>query len=654
MAYKIVLFDDSCHQFISEDGGVTWEEGCTPGTSSTPAPNDPGVDPNNFGTVRDAWINGSMAINDGDYDTFLGVDFDYRDIYSIVGLSPDSGRNLTWTLIDPSPGQGAFDDPAVQPWVQYTDGAISDAAGTILLVPWDSNDEPFYPRISRDGGSTWDDVTGTGISGFSSWMACCFGSAASQIMYMKPSGTGIRKITPAYLRKSTDWGATWSVLTGGPDLQNGAVNEANQRLRCSADGQTVIMLASEGVLWVSQDAGSNWNSFDLGALAPHAASPGDACDCAITPDGQTIIAFINWNHSGLWPAVFVSTDGGSSFTDVSGNLVYPASAGAPLGGHPTTSPVAGSQCAVAPDGLGMVLAFSYSDADGTFPDGLAGLTLYAVISEDAGQTWTLRSFDADPYEGGSTLGFFTSAWMMGEGGGCPAVEDCPPCEADETPCGDTVETACLAEWPFTLLQPRSVGIFFVPGILGGGPALAGGHEQVEATANSFWRFTYADIPIHDRDQILKIRELEILLEGRAGVICLHAYEGKRAPWLTVGDPIVASAASAMAIGATSGSIQITSGGVPLPGMFFSWEDLSSGGTGGPWLYCLESVGAVSSGDTYAVTFLPPLRAAIAINDPLEFDHPMCRARLADDRGLSVELNLLEHASHTVDFEEDKP
>jgi len=235
---------------------------------------------------------------------------------------------------------------------------------------------------------------------------------------------------------------------------------------------------------------------------------------------------------------------------------------------------------------------------------------------------------------------------------CFPVSDCPPCEADPEPCGETVEPACNAEWPFALLQPRSVGIHLVPGNIGGGPAMAGGNEQVAATANALWRFTYSDIPIHDPDQILAIRAMEVLLEGRAGVICLHAYDGKRAPWLTVGSPIIASADSAIAVGATSGSIKMTSGGVPLPGMFFSWEDTASGSIAGPWLYCLETVGAPSgSPPVYPVTFQPPLRTAIPDDDPLEFDRPMCRARLADDRGLSMELNLLEHASHTVEFEE---
>lgn len=235
---------------------------------------------------------------------------------------------------------------------------------------------------------------------------------------------------------------------------------------------------------------------------------------------------------------------------------------------------------------------------------------------------------------------------------CPTGEDCVPCVADAVPCGETIEPDCNAEWPFALLQPRSVGIHLIPANIGGGLALAGGNEEVAATANGFWRFTYEDIPIHDRDQILSWRAMEVLLEGRAGVICLHAYEGKRAPWLTVGSPIIAIAASAFAVGATSGIIEMTSGGVPAPGQFFSWEDTSSGGTAGPRLYCLETVGPVSSGDTYAVTFQPPVRSAIAINDPLEFDHPMCRARLADDRGLRMELNLHEHAIHTVDFDED--
>jgi len=288
-------------------------------------------------------------------------------------------------------------------------------------------------------------------------------------------------------------------------------------------------------------------------------------------------------------------------------------------------------------GMSTVVALTVGDHTGFTITSVAG-RLETVFVYREGSTDHLALRDHDEY-------YFYSIPF--------SDSDCPPCEVDTEPCGETVEPPCNATWPFDELQPRSVGIHLVPATIGGGPAMAGGNEQVAATANGFWRFTYGEIRVHDRDQILKWRAMEVLLEGRAGVICLHAYDGKRAPWLTVGGAIVASASGAFAAGATSGSIKVTTGGVLLPGMFFSWEDTSSGGIAGPRLYCLKTVGAPSgSPPVYPVTIFPPIRAAIAADELLEFARPMCRARLADDRSMSLPLHLLEHASQTVEFEED--
>lgn len=408
------MWDDCCHSFVSEDSGQTWTEGCTPGNASTPAPNDPGLDPHGVGTLGDPWSDGCMAINDGDYVTFVGIDFTYNTIsgtqHGLIGISTDRALNQTWTLIDPAPGEPGLNDSNSLGY-QYVRGACSAAAETILVVPYASTSwghpeqDDAYPRISRDGGDTWSDVTGTGIDPDVKWSHVCFGSEASQIMYMKPSGNGTNSINPAYLRKSSDWGATWSVLASGPDYQSVQDDGGQMRLRCSADGQTVIMMAYTGEFWISQDGGANWTSIDFTDFLDGQTGFQHG-DCGISPDGQNIIVGMGQTlpDFNVGVAIFVSTDGGNNFTNVSANIQYPPSSNgaAHLG-----------QCNISQDGQGLVFTFDYDeDSETVFPNGLTGKLLFANVSTDGGATFDLITLDADPYAVNSFLGFWTAAFIM--------------------------------------------------------------------------------------------------------------------------------------------------------------------------------------------------------------------------------------------------
>lgn len=415
-SYNLYLWDDCCHIWISENTGGTFAQGCTPGGEDTPAPVDPGLDPNiattnGAGTILDPWCDGQMAINDADYSTFVGVDQFYNDAFSIIAKSTQQGRNQTWTLIDPEPHSPAFVSN-FDFFQEYFRAAISSGAETILVTTYAAESDPaedFYPRISRDGGATWNDVTG--VEPNVPWSAVCFGSTASEIMYLQPSSNVFDGgISPAYIRKSEDWGVTWAPLTNGPDTQNDS-EEAELRLRCSADGETIIRIEHDGQFWISQDGGTSWANIDFPSVFTVTASNRFA-DCGISPDGQTIVvSFEQTLNAGFWPAVFISTDGGDNFTDISANLEYPASVGAPAGGAPGTNPTGCTQCNVAPDGLGVVVTLHYSDPGIVEPDGLTGLVMYANVSTDAGATFTLCSFDADPYENSSTLGLFTGIYI---------------------------------------------------------------------------------------------------------------------------------------------------------------------------------------------------------------------------------------------------
>jgi hypothetical protein len=161
-ARNLYLFDDCCHNWFSSDTGNTWREGATPGGPSTPPPDDPGQDPYGVGTLLDEWADAQMAINDGDYLTICGFDNDYNGAFGILGLSLVAGQNKTYKMIDWEPGSPAFVANFALAVPGFS-GAISAKGQIILALPNNTGNDGSYPRISRDGGATWSDVSSVPI-----------------------------------------------------------------------------------------------------------------------------------------------------------------------------------------------------------------------------------------------------------------------------------------------------------------------------------------------------------------------------------------------------------------------------------------------------------------------------------------------------------
>lgn len=179
--------------------------------------------------------------------------------------------------------------------------------------------------------------------------------------------------------------------------------------------------------------------------------------------------------------------------------------------------------------------------------------------------------------------------------------------------------------------------------MSGGRSLSGKLQAVGTDAG-FWLVTLGNIPIRTKEDVLAWRAVSMALDGRLGTCLVPFYDAKRAPWPNgvPGATIVCTASGAMAAGATSGSINMSTGAAPEVGM--TW---SAGERG----YVLKTVGA-PTGTVYPVTFRPPLREAIGNGDPLEFAHPVVRCRLREDDGMALELDLQRFAVKTVEFEED--
>lgn len=205
----------------------------------------------------------------------------------------------------------------------------------------------------------------------------------------------------------------------------------------------------------------------------------------------------------------------------------------------------------------------------------------------------------------------------------------------------------LVPWSPTdeTLCPGSITIELVAETNSGGRSLTNKEQLVQADAG-FWRFILHRIRIRANSEVLAHRTRELQFNGRSGTVLIPLYDRKRAPIPPGGAAIVATAGDPIPANAVTANIKVTTGAALEPGMHFS--------TGTPArAYRIRTVGTpTGSPPVYPVTFRPPAREAIADNAQLEFDHPVCHARLENDTAMNVMLDLMRDATPTIAFVED--
>jgi len=194
------------------------------------------------------------------------------------------------------------------------------------------------------------------------------------------------------------------------------------------------------------------------------------------------------------------------------------------------------------------------------------------------------------------------------------------------------------------LCPGAITVELVVDTRSGGRSLTNKQQFIQADAG-FWRIILHRIRIRSNAEVLAHRTRELQFNGRSGTVLIPVYDRKRAPVPPGGVPIVATADDPIAANAVSANIKVTTGTALEPGMQFS--------TAAGRLYRLRTVGTpAGSPPIYPVTFRPPVREAIADNAALEFDRPVCLARLENDTAMNVMLDLMRDATPTVPFVED--
>jgi hypothetical protein len=210
----------------------------------------------------------------------------------------------------------------------------------------------------------------------------------------------------------------------------------------------------------------------------------------------------------------------------------------------------------------------------------------------------------------------------------------------------------MLTFPYSILKMKSFRLDLVGQVISGGITAAGQQQRVNATGGGLWALQ-ADFPrFNTADQLRAWRVVQYGSQGGVEPVNIAICDLRQAPrpsnWapssgvphsdgtpfsdqsLYASASIVASLAADAAVRATTIRVQFDGDSVPLGGQFFS---LAYGG-GMNELHATTGATLVS-GNTYDLTFLPPLRAAHTTGETVTFDHPTGTFVLAQADSMSM-------------------
>jgi hypothetical protein len=208
-------------------------------------------------------------------------------------------------------------------------------------------------------------------------------------------------------------------------------------------------------------------------------------------------------------------------------------------------------------------------------------------------------------------------------------------------------------FPYSILRMKSFRLDLVGQVISGGITAAGQQQRVNATGGGLWALQ-ADFPrFNTADQLRAWRVVQYGSQGGVEPVNIAICDLRQAPrppgWIPTGagvphsdltpfsdgglygtDSISSTLAADAAVRATTIRVTFDGDSVPLGGQFFS---LSYGAEMNE-LHVTTGATLVS-GDTYDLTFLPPLRAAHEAGETVTWDHPTGTFVLAQADSMSM-------------------
>ena len=179
---------------------------------------------------------------------------------NVVFRSADGGDS--WTPIskdltrnDPST-LGASGGPITkdQTSVEYYGTVFTIAESKITRgVIWTGSDDGLI-HVSRDNGLTWKNVTPKGLPDWMRWSIIEAGQFNAGTAFVAGNRYQMDDFTP-YLYKTTDYGVTWSKITNGIPA-----DQFTRAIREDLHRPGMLYAATERGVWLSYDAGANWQS----------------------------------------------------------------------------------------------------------------------------------------------------------------------------------------------------------------------------------------------------------------------------------------------------------------------------------------------------------------------------------------------------------
>jgi photosystem II stability/assembly factor-like uncharacterized protein len=174
-------------------------------------------------------------------------------------------RGLTWQVISPDlsrnvkshqqiPGGAITQDVT---GAEYADTVISIEGSPVSLGEiWAGTDDGLI-QLTRDGGQHWTDVTPHGLPpwGYVTTVAPSPYDAGTAFAVVDRHLIGDNA---PYLFKTTDYGASWTSLSGGLPRDQWC-----KTIRPDPVNEHVLYLGMERSMWVSFDGGADWRSLQL-------------------------------------------------------------------------------------------------------------------------------------------------------------------------------------------------------------------------------------------------------------------------------------------------------------------------------------------------------------------------------------------------------